>query len=114
MGAIAEKYDEDWANFKFGIYEHYRGGRYTALMIVQHHDTRRPMVVYVSHERGSINCRPLRGWSGTLHAEDDPKRLEDPECHDPDGWLDEVDVPNGDGTDAARLPRFKYIGPSKS
>ncbi len=114
MGAIAEKYDElEWANFKFGIYEHYRGGRYTALMIVQHHDTRRPMVVYVSHERGSINCRPLRGWSGPLYAEDDPRRLQDPACHDPDGWLDPVEVPGVDGM-VSRQPRFKYIGPSKS
>lgn len=106
MGAISRKYDElDISNFKLGIYEHYKGGRYTALMIVQHHDTRKPMVVYVSHERGSINCRPLRGWDGGEYA----GRL-----HDPDGWLDAVDVPNGDGTDTARLPRFKYIGPATS
>lgn len=108
MGAISEKYDElEWANFKLGIYEHYRGGRYTALMIVQHHDTRRPMVVYASHERGSINCRPLRGWTGAATVTGGLWP------HDPDGWLDEVDVHDPLKT-GERVPRFKYIGPSKS
>jgi hypothetical protein len=85
-------------DFNLGIYEHYRGGRYTALMLVQHHDTRQPMVVYVSHEKGSVNCRPLRGWyqeNGSL-------------CIDTDGWLDEISSNSYSG------PRFRYVGPATS
>jgi hypothetical protein len=102
----SEKDVQDVANFKFGIYEHYKGAKYTALMIVQHHDTRRPMVVYVSHERGSINCRPLRGWHRAPTASESM-------CVDIDGWLDEVDVHDPLKT-GERVPRFRYIGPSKS
>lgn len=76
------------SDFKLGIYEHYKGGRYTAIMVVQHHGTRELMVVYVSHERGSVNARPLRGWDG-----------------DTDGFLD--DLPDG-------RPRFRYVGPARS
>jgi hypothetical protein len=103
MGIISERYDElEWANFKFGVYEHYKGGRYTAIMIVQHHDTRRPMVVYTSHEKGSINCRPLRGWAGAIQGGPNAQ------LHDPDGWLDEIHSPGYSG------PRFRYVGPSMS
>jgi hypothetical protein len=113
MGAISAAYDDvDVANFKLGIYQHYKGGLYTALLIVQHHDTRRPMVVYVSHEKGSINCRPLRGWHGSPTG---GHIVEDPECHDPDGWLDEVELTEpGVGKTGERGPRFRYIGPARS
>ena len=46
------------------VYEHYKGSRYTVLSLVTHHETRLPMVVYRSHERGTENCRPLHGWAG--------------------------------------------------
>lgn len=108
MGAISDKYDEhDVANFRLGIYEHYKGPRYTALMIVQHHGTRKPMVVYVSHEKGSINCRPLRGWHVQRNIIDN-----DGPYFDADGWLDDIPVttPGGPST----VPRFKYIGPAQS
>jgi hypothetical protein len=103
MGAITHSDELDISNFKLGIWEHYKGGRYTALMIVQHHDTRKPMVVYCSHERGSINCRPLRGWHGAVSGV---------LPHDPDGWLDDIPVtiPGGPST----VPRFRYIGPAQS
>jgi hypothetical protein len=51
-------------------WRHYKGGLYTVLDIVEHHDTRREYVVYLSHEKGSHNLRPLHGFVG-----------------DPDGWM---------------------------
>jgi Protein of unknown function (DUF1653) len=91
----------DEADFKLGIYEHYKGGRYTAVMVVQHHQTREPMVVYVSHERGSVNCRPLRGWKFGGDFSDGP-------AVDPDGFLDEVTLADD------KVPRFSYVGPARS
>jgi hypothetical protein len=70
--------------FKFGLYEHYKGGRYSAIAIVTHHETRMPMVVYVSHTYGGANVRPLVGWQG-----------------DADGFT--AMMPNLE-------PRFRYIG----
>lgn len=103
--ALTEDDKRDIANFKFGIYEHYKGGRYTAFMILQHHDTRKPMVAYVSHEKGSANCRPLRGW----YQEDGGT------CVDTDGWLDEVPyTAPGVGMTGERVPRFRYVGPAQS
>ena len=58
-------------DFKPGLYKHYRGGFYTALFLVAHHETREPMVIYTSHTYGGVNARPLHGWSG-----------------DSDGWND--------------------------
>ena len=85
-----------WApNFKLGVYEHYKGGRYTALMVVRHHDTGKPMVVYASHEKGTLNVRPLWGWW-------------QPALRDAYGWLDKID------TTAYTGPRFKYIGPRET
>ena len=80
------------SDFKFGVYEHYNGGRYTAFMLVRHHDTGQLMVVYVSHEKGTVNARPLRGWTN----------------HDPDGFLDELRLP---GREHEVVPRFRYLGP---
>jgi hypothetical protein len=60
-------------NFQPGIYRHYKGGVYTAVGLVTHHETRKPMVLYFSHDKGSYNARPLVGWEG-----------------DESGWTDEV------------------------
>lgn len=77
-------------NFKLGVYRHYRTkGLYTALQLVLHHDTRHLMVIYISHEHGTVNARPLLGW-----------------MQDPDGWLDQVRV-NGKLVD-----RFEWVGPA--
>lgn len=89
------------AEFKLGVWEHYKGGRYTVIMLVRHHDTGLPMVVYVSHEKGSINCRPLVGWR--------TDELGLP--HDEDGFLDELRLPDRPND---IVPRFVYIGPAKS
>lgn len=74
--------------FTPGLYRHHKGGLYTAIGLVRHHDTGLPMVVYVSHAKGHVSVRPLNGWPG-----------------DPDGWLDPV-------ADRARdcwVPRFELV-----
>jgi len=74
-------------NFKPGLYRHYHGGLYTAICLVTHHETRKPMVLYVSHTYGGLNVRPLHGWLG-----------------DVDGWDDLVKV------DDQHVRRFQFIG----
>lgn len=77
--------------FKPGIYKHYKGGTYTALQVVKHHETGERFVVYVSHTHGSIHIRELR----TPGA---------------DSWTDTVrPVPGNDSFD---VPRFQYVGPA--
>jgi hypothetical protein len=68
----------DTHNFKFGTYRHYKGDLYTAIGLVTHHHTRQPMVLYVSHMKGCVNCRPLHGWPD-----------------DPDGFCDSVTLEDG-------------------
>ena len=82
-----------------GLYAHYKGGRYTVLFIAEHHETRAPQVIYVCHETGGLNVRPVRGTPD-----------------DPDGWLDEVNVNRG-MVDYRNVPlepkyakRFEYVG----
>jgi hypothetical protein len=84
------------AEFKLGLYEHYKGGRYSAIALVTHHETRAPMVLYVSHTYGGVNVRPLVGWTG-----------------DADGFVDTVSV-RLEGLGNQQLQRFKYIGPLPS
>lgn len=74
--------------FHFGVYRHYKGGLYTAYGIVRHHDSGQKMVVYMSHEKGTHNVRPLSGWA-----------------EDPDGWTDKVINSAG-----KRVDRFAYLG----
>lgn len=40
-------FSETAKNFKFGLYEHYKGGQYRAIEIACHHDTLEEWVVYV-------------------------------------------------------------------
>lgn len=84
--------------FSTGLYRHYKGGLYTAIALVTHHETRKPMVLYVSHTFGGMNVRPLHGWEGDL-----------------DGWADVVK--EASAIDPERFPpkqRFEYIGPLPS
>lgn len=74
------------ANFQPGLYRHYKGGLYTAVALVTHHETNRPMVLYVSHTYGGLRVRPLDGWPG-----------------DPDGWNVPVEV------DGAEVARFVFV-----
>ena len=86
--------------FKPGLYRHHKGGLYTALMLVTHHETREPMVFYVSHTYGGPNVRPLQGWAVAG---------EGGRCEDPDGWDDLVISDDG-----REQRRFEYIGPLPS
>ncbi len=81
--------------FTTGLYRHYMGGLYTAIALVTHHETRKPMVLYVSHTYGGMNVRPLFGWDG-----------------DPDGWADRVDVSTTN--EPHEVLRFQFIGPLPS
>jgi hypothetical protein len=75
--------------FSLGLYRHYKGGFYTALGLVFHHESRQPMVRYICHETGTESVRSLYGHPG-----------------DPDGWKDRVEWEDG-----GMLPRFCYAGP---
>lgn len=77
------------SEFKPGVYKHYKGGFYTALMLVEHHETREQWVVYVSHTNGSTNVREYEAKAGI------------------DAWVDRV-IFKGE-----EMPRFRYIGPVK-
>jgi hypothetical protein len=79
------------SEFKPGIYEHYKGDRYQALFLAEHHETRQPFVTYLSLSKGTINLRP---W----HSLTD------------DAWTDLVreQVPDGAEPHPWR-PRFKYL-----
>ncbi len=67
--------------FRMGqVYEHYKGHRYTALMIACIHDTREPCCVYVSHDTQEPSVRPVKDF------------------------FDDVDIGNGE-----RVPRFRLI-----
>jgi hypothetical protein len=81
-----------------GVYQHYKGDRYTVLFVGKHHDSRAEMVIYLSHKTGGINVRPLRATPD-----------------DPDGWLEEVNLNKGlvDGRgtpiDSEWVPRFVKV-----
>lgn len=79
---------EEIAAFRPGLYRHYKGGLYTALGLVTHHEKRAPMVLYVSHTYGGANVRPLIGWLG-----------------DADGWNDFVTPEDGHA-----VRRFTFVG----
>lgn len=74
-------------SFKPGLYRHYKGGLYTALGLITHHESRQPMVHYVSLTYGGANVRPL-------HPNTVPG--------DPSGWFDPIG-PDGPS-------RFEYVG----
>jgi hypothetical protein len=94
MLAVTKGVPMDTGSFKFGTYRHYRGDLYTAIGLVTHHETREPMVLYVSHEKGCVNCRPLHGWQY------DPPG----ESQDPDGFCDCVTLDDG-----RLVPRFELV-----
>ena len=91
-------------DFKFGTYRHYKGDLFTAIGLVTHHETRQPMVLYVSHKKGCVNCRPLRGWRSSGH-----NTTAEQLAHDPDGFLDPVDL--GDGKYVTRFELVQEATP---
>jgi hypothetical protein len=88
--------------FRPGLYRHYKGGLYTVICLVTHHETRRPMVLYVSHAYGGTNVRPLVGWR--------PNESSTGVCVDRDGWLDWVDVDVGGLLPNRGVRRFQFVG----
>jgi hypothetical protein len=83
------------STFVPGVYRHYKGGLYTAIMLVKHHESRCAMVLYTSHTFGTTNVRPLCGYLG-----------------DEDAWNDWVDSSTGkaitkpDRSNPNHVPRF--------
>lgn len=89
-------------DFKLGLYRHYKGGYYTALGLVKHHEGS-PMVLYVCCKTGEQFVRPLRGWG---------KDYISTHRSDPDGWLDLVEIddkPFGTKISTRRVPRFTFV-----
>lgn len=85
-------------NFKPGIYEHYKGSTYTALMLVRHHETEELCVLYLSHDSKHGTPR-IREWAT-------PGK---------DSWTDEVPYRDVYGlTTGEKVPRFKFIRPIHS
>lgn len=87
-----EQDQRDPANFKPGVYAHYKGSMYTALMLVHHHDSRELLVVYLSHSHGTLN---VREWY----------------VPGSDSWTDMVRVPCTRGGELTYddVPRFKLV-----
>lgn len=73
-------------SFKLGIYRHYKGGLYLAVVVASMHDSREKHVVYYSFEHETWNVRPLQ------------KEGED-------SWEDRVEIAPG-----VYQPRFEYLG----
>lgn len=89
--ALAHVPSKDPKDFKPGVYKHYKGDLYRALMLVHHHETRDFMVVYVSLGHGSVNVREYAT----------PGR---------DSWTDVVNVgPSDHPADFIPQERFKYV-----
>ena len=80
----------DANKFRPGNYRHYKGGIYTALGLVRHHETGAPMVLYLSHATGGLSVRPL-------------KKMEILGGVDADAWDDWIEV------DGVRVRRFAYV-----
>jgi hypothetical protein len=73
-----------------GLYEHYKGGVYRALHLVEHHETGELFVVYVSMKHGSLH---LREWASVGK----------------DSWTDQV--VSVQTKPASMVQRFRYVGP---
>ena len=98
----------DSYEFTPGLYRHYKGGLYTAICLVTHHETRKPMVLYVSHTYGGMNVRPLHGYTERPDGVRDYGWKEDP-----DGWADLVNVSPVE-EEPHEVRRFQFIGPLPS
>lgn len=88
-------FDKD---FKPGVYEHYKGGLYTALMLVTHHETKHLYVVYVSHTTGETWLRPLdkQGEDSWLFPV----------------WISFGEIDQNGAETGSWVPRFKYLRPT--
>lgn len=71
--------------FLLGLHEHYKGGKYVAISLALHHESREYFVVYVSQTTGA-QCIREYATEGK------------------DSWTDLVNWPDGQ-----RRPRFRYL-----
>ncbi len=85
------------ADFKPGLYEHYKGGQYFALHLVRHHETDELFVVYVCPKHGTIS---IREWA----------------TEGKDSWTDDVQKlvrhPARCDPEYESVPRFRYLRPA--
>jgi len=93
-----------WASegFEPGIFEHYKGGKYTAIAVAEMHESRWPFVVYYSHEKRTLNLRPLKPIAG---EEQTVARRAAAAADYEDAWLEPA-VPNLGGYE---VERFKPV-----
>lgn len=85
------------ADFRPGLYQHYKGAFYYALFLLTHHDTGEVFVAYVSQDHLASGVR-LREWASSGK----------------DSWTDRVvvDLETDDGvTRRATVQRFEWVGP---
>lgn len=68
-----------------GLHEHYKGGKYVAVSLARHHESRNHFVVYISQTTGA-QCIREYATEGK------------------DSWTDLVNWPDGQ-----RRPRFRYL-----
>lgn len=82
-------------NFKPGVYQHYKGDTYTAMLLVRHHETEELFVLYLSHDSKHGTPR-MREWAT-------PGK---------DSWTDNVAFQEAAyGPTGEMIPRFKFIRP---
>ena len=86
---------DELPKFRLGNYRHYKGGTYSALALVTHHETRQVMVLYVSHKTGELTVRPL-------------KKMEIVGGVDTDAWNDWIEH------EGEKVRRFAFLGPAPS
>ena len=55
---IVEGFLREPHSFRPGIYRHYKGGLYRALLLAQHSETGEECVIYMSLENGRVYARP--------------------------------------------------------
>lgn len=87
-------------------FEHYKGGRYTAVGVGEHETTGDQLVVYTSDSKEHNDARAERGADFVLRPLNHRDGL--------DPWNSEIDVSDGPraiGSDLKLVPRFKKIDP---
>ncbi len=64
-----------------GVYNHFKGGRYRALLLAQSEATLEYVVIYVHLDDGSVWTRPLESWCEPVTWPDGktyPRFMEEP------------------------------------
>jgi hypothetical protein len=61
-------------DFRLGLYQHFKGGYYSAIMLATNSETEAPMVVYVSLADGTVWVRPLEMFTEEVVWPDEVRR----------------------------------------